>query len=50
MSSNYIYDYARVGTQQHGLIRQLDMLRQYNCTEVLTEKILGAKAERPELF
>jgi len=50
MSSNYIYGYARAGTQQQGLIRQLDMLRQYNRAEVLTEKMLGVKAERPELF
>ena len=49
MSLNYIYGYARVSTQQQDLIRQLDMLKQYNCTEVLTEKISGVKAERPEL-
>jgi len=49
MSLNYTYGYARVSTQQQDLIRQLDMLKQFNCTEVLTEKISGVKADRPEL-
>jgi len=49
MDTNYIYGYARVSTQQQDLIRQLDMLKQYNCVEVLTEKISGIKADRPEL-
>ena len=49
MSMNYIYGYARVSTQQQDLVRQLDMLKQYNCTEVLTEKFSGTKADRPEL-
>jgi DNA invertase Pin-like site-specific DNA recombinase len=49
MSLNYTYGYARVSTQQQDLIRQLDMLKQYNCTEILTEKVTGIKANRPEL-
>src|SRR5665648_656480 len=49
MTINYVYGYARVSTQQQELIRQLDMLKQYNCTEILTEKISGTKADRPEL-
>ena len=49
MSTNYTYGYARVSTQQQDLIRQLDMLKKYDCTEILTEKISGVKAERPEL-
>jgi len=49
MNINYVYGYARVSTQQQELIRQLDMLKQYNCTEILTEKISGTKADRPEL-
>ncbi|HZK52955.1 MAG TPA: recombinase family protein [Desulfosporosinus sp.] len=49
MNINYVYGYARVSTQQQELIRQLDMLKQYNCTEILTEKISGTKANRPEL-
>lgn len=49
MNTNYIYGYARVSTQQQDLIRQLDMLKKYNCTEILTEKMSGTKADRPEL-
>lgn len=47
--NSYIYGYARVSTQQQDLIRQLDMLQNYNCTEILTEKISGTKSNRPEL-
>ncbi|NOY68144.1 MAG: recombinase family protein [Deltaproteobacteria bacterium] len=50
MSDNYIYGYARVSTQQQDLSRQLDMLKQYNCNEILTEKMSGTKADRPELL
>ena len=50
MSDNYIYGYARVSTQQQDLNRQLDMLKQHNCIEILTEKISGTKSDRPELF
>ena len=49
MSDNYIYGYARVSTQQQDLSRQLDLLSQYNCIEILTEKITGTKSDRPEL-
>lgn len=49
MSDNYIYGYARVSTQQQDLSRQLDLLNQYNCIEILTEKITGTKLDRPEL-
>jgi DNA invertase Pin-like site-specific DNA recombinase len=45
----YVYGYARVSTQQQDLSRQLDILKQYNCTEILTEKMSGTKADRPEL-
>lgn len=50
MTSNYIYGYARVSTNQQDLIRQLDMIKEYNCHEVLTEKMSGVKADRPELI
>ncbi len=46
---NYTYGYARVSTQQQDFSRQLDMLQGYNCNEILTEKITGTKADRPEL-
>lgn len=46
---NYIYGYARVSTQQQELQRQLDMINQYNCNEILTEKMSGTKKDRPEL-
>jgi DNA invertase Pin-like site-specific DNA recombinase len=45
----YTYGYARVSTQQQDLIRQLDMLKQYDCNEILTEKVSGVKTVRPEL-
>lgn len=47
--NNYIYGYARVSTQDQDLNRQLDMLKNYNCTETLTEKMSGVKKDRPEL-
>ena len=50
MNINYTYGYARVSTQQQELIRQLDMLKEYNCDEILTEKMSGTKSERPELI
>lgn len=45
----YIYGYARVSTQQQELMRQLDLLEKYNCTEIVTEKMTGTKSNRPEL-
>ncbi|MDZ4417312.1 recombinase family protein [Bacillus cereus] len=47
--SSYIYGYARVSTKQQDLIRQIDMLQNYNCIEILTEKMTGTKSDRPEL-
>ncbi len=47
--NNHIYGYARVSTQQQDLIRQLDLIKNYNCVEVLTEKMSGTKSDRPEL-
>ncbi|TYR81547.1 recombinase family protein [Priestia megaterium] len=46
----YTYGYARVSTKQQDLIRQLDLLGEYNCTEILTEKMSGTKKNRPELI
>ncbi|KEK17072.1 transposon Tn917 resolvase [Bacillus manliponensis] len=47
--NSYIYGYARVSTKQQDLIRQIDMLQNYKCTEILTEKMTGTKSDRPEL-
>jgi DNA invertase Pin-like site-specific DNA recombinase len=50
MNESYTYGYARVSTQQQDLNRQIDQLEQYNCTEILTEKMSGTKSNRPELL
>lgn len=47
--SSYVYGYARVSTRQQELARQLDLLEKHNCNEILTEKMTGTKADRPEL-
>ena len=49
MNINHVYGYARVSTLQQELVRQLDIIKKYNCTEILTEKMTGTKADRPEL-
>ncbi|MFW3589104.1 recombinase family protein [Vagococcus fluvialis] len=46
---NYTYGYARVSTKSQELDRQLDILKQYNCDEILTEKMTGTKTNRPKL-
>jgi DNA invertase Pin-like site-specific DNA recombinase len=43
------YSEVYVSTQQQDLVRQLDLLQQHNCNEILMEKQSGTKAERPEL-
>ena len=50
MIENYSYGYARVSTVQQDLSRQLDLLNQYNCIEIVTEKMSGTKTNRPELM
>ena len=47
--ASYTYGYARVSTRQQELNRQLDLLKQYNCHKILTEKLSGTKTDRPEL-
>ncbi|OOL79725.1 resolvase, partial [Enterococcus faecium] len=47
--SGYIYGYARVSTRSQELNRQLDLLNEQNCNEILTEKMTGTKAVRPQL-
>jgi DNA invertase Pin-like site-specific DNA recombinase len=50
MNINYIYGYTRASTNQQDLIQQLNTLKEYNCHEILTEKMSGVKGERPELI
>lgn len=38
-----------MSTRQQELNRQLDLLKQYNCDEILTEKLSGTKTDRSEL-
>ena len=46
--ASYTYGYARVSTRQQELNRQLDLLKQYNCDEILTEKLsVSAKYSTP---
>ncbi len=47
--NSYIYGYARVSTKHIDLIRQIDMLQNFNYTEILTKKITGTKSDRPKL-
>ena len=47
--SGYIYGYARVSTRSQELNRQLDLLNEQNCNEILTEKMTRTKADRPQL-
>lgn len=47
--SGYVYGYARVSTQHQELNRQIDLLEQQNCNEILTEKMTGTKVSRPQL-
>jgi DNA invertase Pin-like site-specific DNA recombinase len=47
MNESYTYGYARVSTQQQDLNRQIDQLEQYNCREILTEKMSGTKSDSP---
>lgn len=44
-----ILGYARVSTDSQNLDRQIDALRSYKVDEILTEKMTGTKAHRPEL-
>ncbi len=43
------FGYARVSTQDQSLDLQIDALQQARCDKIFTEKISGAKNDRPEL-
>ena len=45
----FIFGYARVSTEQQNLDRQIDLLKQYGVNLIFTEKMTGAKRDRPEL-
>ena len=47
--SGYIYGYARVSTRSQELSRQLDLLNEHNCNEILPEKMRGTKANSSQL-
>lgn len=47
--SGYVYGYARVSTRSQELNRQIDLLNEQHCNEILTEKMTGTKADRPQL-
>lgn len=47
--SDYVYGYARVSTRSQELDRQIDLLHEQRCNEILTEKMTGTKANRPQL-
>ena len=44
-----VFGYARVSTDAQNLDRQIDALNGYGTDEILTEKMTGTKAHRPEL-
>lgn len=44
-----IFGYVRVSTQSQDFARQLDILNKQGCEEIVTEKMTGTKADRPEL-
>lgn len=43
------FGYARVSTQDQSLDLQIDALQQASCDKIFTEKISGARNDRPEL-
>ena len=44
-----LFGYCRVSTEQQYLERELDLLKKFDCVEILTEKMIGTKSDRPVL-
>lgn len=49
MKKNYTYGYVKESIRQEDLIYQLDILKEYKCREIITEKTSATKTERPGL-
>lgn len=49
MSINHIYGYAKASSLEEELICQVKILKELNCTEIITEEMSDKKSERPEL-
>lgn len=46
---NMVYGYARVSTAGQNNDRQIDKLQAFPVDELISEKLTGTKADRPEL-
>jgi DNA invertase Pin-like site-specific DNA recombinase len=46
---NIVFGYARVSTSEQNLDRQIDALRKFGVTHIISEKMTGTTRDRPEL-
>jgi len=49
MNINHIYGYAKASSMEEELICQVKILKELNCTEIITEGVSNKKSEKPEL-